>query len=141
MPHRKRKTRKLRGHRTMGWGQVGQHRKSGMKGGRGKAGLATHKASYMLKYMPDHFGKHGFKSLKKPLKAINVGELESLVKERFGEAPEEIPSIDLGVEGYEKLLGKGELSIPVKVLVDKASQKAVEKVEAVGGEVIVRKAS
>jgi len=112
-----------------------------MKGGRGKAGLATHKASYMLKYMPDHFGKHGFKSLKKPLKAINVGELESLVKERFGEAPEEIPSIDLGVEGYEKLLGKGELSIPVKVLVDKASQKAVEKVEAVGGEVIVRKAS
>ncbi len=33
MPTRLRKTRKLRGGRHMGWGQVGQHRASGHKGG------------------------------------------------------------------------------------------------------------
>jgi len=31
MPTRLRKTRKLRGGRHMGWGQVGQHRASGHK--------------------------------------------------------------------------------------------------------------
>ena len=35
MATRLRKTRKLRGGRHMGWGQVAQHRASGHKGGRG----------------------------------------------------------------------------------------------------------
>ena len=39
MATRLRKTRKLRGGRNMGWGQVGQHRASGHKGGLGIAGL------------------------------------------------------------------------------------------------------
>jgi len=38
MPTRLRKTRKLRGGRHMGWGQVGQHRASGHKGGLGRSG-------------------------------------------------------------------------------------------------------
>lgn len=142
MPHRKRKTRKMRGHRTVGWGQVGQHRKSGMRGGYGKAGLAKHKASYRLKYMPNYFGKYGFKSLRKPPKTINVGELELLIKKKLGEAPPKgVVSLDLREEGYDKLLGKGEVDIPVKILVNRASQRAVEKVESVGGEVIIGKTS
>ena len=36
MPTRLRKTRKLRGGRHMGWGQVAQHRASGHKGGLGR---------------------------------------------------------------------------------------------------------
>ncbi|HDI42660.1 MAG TPA: 50S ribosomal protein L15, partial [Candidatus Bathyarchaeota archaeon] len=32
MPHRLRKTRKYRGSRVCGYGRVGQHRKSGVKG-------------------------------------------------------------------------------------------------------------
>ncbi|HEW93674.1 MAG TPA: 50S ribosomal protein L15, partial [Thermoprotei archaeon] len=35
MPHRYRKTRWQRGSRTYGWGRVGQHRKSGSRGGYG----------------------------------------------------------------------------------------------------------
>ena len=56
MATRYRKTRKLRGSRTHGWGQVAQHRASGHKGGLGNAGLLKHHFSSMLKYDPDHFG-------------------------------------------------------------------------------------
>jgi large subunit ribosomal protein L15 len=112
-----------------------------MRGGYGKSGLAKHKVSYMLKYMPDHFGKHGFKSLRKPLRTINVGDIEFLVKKKLGETSQGVVSLDLREVGYDKLLGKGEVGMPVKILVDRASKGAVEKVEAAGGEVITGKAS
>ena len=56
MTTRLRKTRKLRGSRTHGWGQVAQHRASGHKGGLGISGQLKHHFSSMLKYDPDHFG-------------------------------------------------------------------------------------
>ncbi|MGI0041355.1 MAG: 50S ribosomal protein L15, partial [Nitrosopumilaceae archaeon] len=39
MATRLRKTRRLRGGRHMGWGQIGQHRASGHKGGLGRSGM------------------------------------------------------------------------------------------------------
>ncbi|MGA2874798.1 MAG: 50S ribosomal protein L15, partial [Nitrososphaerales archaeon] len=54
MASRLRKVRRLRGSRTHGWGQIGQHRRTGSKGGSGMAGLHKHKWSYTVKYMPDH---------------------------------------------------------------------------------------
>ncbi|MEK6908054.1 MAG: 50S ribosomal protein L15, partial [Thermoproteota archaeon] len=56
MATRLRKTRRLRGGRHMGWGQVGQHRASGHKGGLGIAGLHKYHFSTLLKENPDHFG-------------------------------------------------------------------------------------
>jgi len=58
---RERKSRKLRGRsRTMGWGSVGQHRKSGSRGGKGAAGLGKHEWTWTIKYAPDWYGKRGF---------------------------------------------------------------------------------
>ena len=54
-------------------------RGAGLRGGRGNAGLLKHRHMYMTKYMPDHFGRHGFKrpqSVIKKEKIINVGQLE-----------------------------------------------------------------
>ena len=56
MATRLRKTRRLRGGRHMGWGQVGQHRASGHKGGLGVVGMMKHHYSSMLKDDPDHYG-------------------------------------------------------------------------------------
>ena len=42
MATRLRKTRKYRGSRNHGWGQIGQHRASGHKGGLGQSGLMKH---------------------------------------------------------------------------------------------------
>ena len=56
MPTRLRKTRKLRGGRHMGWGQVGQERASDHKGGPGQSGILNDHISSMLQDHPDHFG-------------------------------------------------------------------------------------
>jgi len=125
----KQKTKKFRGSRTCGRGIKGG-RGAGLRGGRGNAGLHKHKYMHMLKYMPDHFGVHGFKrpqSVIKDDKIINVGQLEG----RFPGKKD----IDLTKEGFDKLLGGGKVDGSLKVKVEKASQKAVEKIKEKGGEV------
>jgi len=118
---------------THGRGKKGG-RGAGLRGGRGNAGLHKHKYMHMLKYMPDHFGDYGFKrppSAVKKVKAINVGQLEELFPGK--------KEVDLGKEGYDKLLGGGTIKTKLKIKVDNASQKAVEKIEGKGGEVVLPK--
>ncbi|MGC8661393.1 MAG: uL15 family ribosomal protein [Nitrososphaeria archaeon] len=139
MATRKRKIRRLRGSRTVGWGQVGQHRKSGMKGGVGKAGLHKHKWSWTVVYAPDYFGKNGFYSLsrvRKSKKWVNVGELE-LLYENQKEKKEinGMPLLDLTSMGYDKLLGKGKVSRAYSVVVSRFTAKAKESIEAAGGKI------
>lgn len=130
MPHRKRKTRKLRGSRTMGWGRVGQHRKSGSRGGYGRAGMHKHKWIYTLKYEPEHFGKRGFKSIYRPKNTLNISQLAEIV-DKYGN------KINLTSLGYDKLLAKGNIKVPVEVTVKEATKEAIKKVEASGGRVII----
>jgi large subunit ribosomal protein L15 len=54
------KTRRFRGSRTHGRGHKAGRGK-GKRGGFGNAGLHKHKFKWMVKYDPDHFGRHGFK--------------------------------------------------------------------------------
>jgi len=127
----KNKTKKYRGSRTHGRGKKAG-RGAGLKGGRGNAGLHKHKYMHMIKYMPDHFGRRGFKrpqKLIKEEKTINVGLLE----EKFPDAKE----VDLEKEGFDKLLGSGIVNKPFIVKVPKASKKAIEKIESKGGKVIL----
>ena len=107
-------------------------RGAGLRGGRGNAGLGKHKYMYMLKNMPDHFGKHGFKrpqSIVKKDNTINIGQLE----ERFPGKKE----INLTKEGFDKLLGTGNISTSIKIKVNSASQKAINKVKDKGGDVLL----
>src|SRR5439155_23476524 len=78
MPTRLRKVRRLRGSRTHGYGQIGQHRHSGKQGGHGNAGLHKHKWSWMIKYEPDHFGRDDFvpPGYPKVERWMNVGDLD-----------------------------------------------------------------
>ena len=132
MPHRLRKTRWYRGSRTCGWGRVGQHRKSGARGGFGNAGLRKHKRFYMMKYEPDHFGYRGFKSIYPEKKVINLSDLNKFIEEGMD-------VINLDEMGFDKLLGKGELIKPVKIIVKEASKKAIEKVKKINGKIILLK--
>jgi len=105
-------------------------RGAGLRGGKGNAGLHKHRRMYMIKNMPDHFGRHGFKrpqSIIKKDKTINVGNLE-------GKFPGK-KEIDLTKEGYDKLLGAGKLNSKLKIKVEKASQNAVDKIKEKGGEI------
>ena len=48
------KTAKLRGSRTHGYGSSKKHRGGGSRGGRGMAGTKRQKKTWMLKHCPDH---------------------------------------------------------------------------------------
>jgi len=142
MPHKLRKTRKYRGSRTHGWGQVGQHRKHGMKGGRGKAGGHKHKWTYIVKYEPDYFGKKGFRcpTSRGELKTINLSELDELVDELAKKNKVKVEEgkyvVDLAELGYEKLLGEGKITKPLVVKTKFYSRIAERKIQDVGGQLV-----
>jgi large subunit ribosomal protein L15 len=133
----KKKSRKMRGSRTCGWGVSGQHRKSGMRGGFGKAGRLNHKWTYMIKYARDEIGKKGFKSLnlkrKKKENAINISELEELLKTKLTQ----LNQVNLTQMGFKKLLGEGVITKPIEVIVEECSKLAKKKIEEAGGKVIL----
>jgi large subunit ribosomal protein L15 len=142
-PHKLRKNRKLRGSRTVGWGQVGQHRKGGQRGGRGKTGHHKHLWTYVVKYEPDYFGKKGFtspQSLRQKINVINIGQLEELINkltlEKRLKKQRGKTFIDLTEFGYQKLLAAGRITKPVLVKVESYSESAVKKIEEAGGQIL-----
>ncbi len=138
MATRLRKSRKQRGSRYCGWGQIGQHRASGSRGGVGGAG--KHKHFYMRtnKEEPTHFGHEQFHALRKSdiSKWVNIQNLNELVK--YSEVKEDGKvTLDLNKLGYEKLLGRGNIGSAFTILVKKASNSAKDKITAAGGEVLI----
>jgi|TARA_Y100001936_G_scaffold118203_1_gene115679 large subunit ribosomal protein L15 len=89
------------------------------------------------------WGAHGFKRPQTVVmanNAINLKVIEESAAEWVdqGNASKKgkVVSIDLKKMGYDKLLGTGVPSQAYKITISAASAKAVEKVEAAGGEVI-----
>jgi|TARA_B100000287_G_scaffold291689_1_gene275022 large subunit ribosomal protein L15 len=104
-------------------------RGAGKRGGRGNAGLNKHKVMTRLKYMPGHWGMHGFNrhpGLRVVNSSINVGQVAEMA---------EGDSIDLSKMGYDKLLGRGSIDRALNVTVSEASSRAIEKIESAGGSV------
>ena len=136
MATRLRKTRRLRGGRHMGWGQVGQHRASGHKGGLGVTGFQKHHYSSLLKDEPDHYG-HESTSPPHPnitRKWASVRDLDDLFA-KFGKEEGGKKIVDLESAGYDKLLGGGNISNAYSVKVENFTASAEEKLKAVGGEI------
>ncbi len=139
MATRNRKTRRFRGSRTHGWGQVGQHRASGHKGGVGVSGQLKHHFSSMLKENPDHFG-HESSRPPHPIVAkkwASVRDLDDLFA-KFGQKDAEKKVIDLDGNGYDKLLGGGSVSVAYTVKVRRFTASAEEKIKKTGGEVLAQ---
>jgi large subunit ribosomal protein L15 len=145
MIRRKKKTRKYRGSRVHGFGRVGQHRKAGMRGGKGKwAGKNKHLKSGLTETERATIGTYGFKrplKLVKKDRSINVGELEEVI-ETLPEDTEGVKFSDQTVEiditklGYTKVLGGGKVSKMMNVTAYDFSEKAIAKIEAIGGKVV-----
>ena len=79
-----------------------------------------------------YFGKHGFTSQSKAIKAINVKELVALTASGKEE-------INLQERGYGKLIGSGKITKKVTVSVNSASAAAIAKIEEAGGKVTLLK--
>lgn len=140
MPHDLRKTRKKRGSRTVGWGKVGQHRRTGGKPYRNPG---RHKAlwSYVIKYEPDYYSKTGFTSpkshrLRHRTNVVNVGALDGLAAKFAVEQEKGKMFVDLENLGYTKLLATGKVTKPLVLKVPAFSDSAAEKVKRAGGEIV-----
>eukprot|EP00768_Dysnectes_brevis_P002454 gnl/Dysnectes_brevis/184_a213_12095.p2 GENE.gnl/Dysnectes_brevis/184_a213_12095~~gnl/Dysnectes_brevis/184_a213_12095.p2 ORF type:complete len:150 (+),score=34.01 gnl/Dysnectes_brevis/184_a213_12095:73-522(+) len=143
MPTRFKKTRKNRGHVSMGHGRVGKHRKH--PGGRGKAGGFHHMRINFDKYHPGYFGKLGMRHFNMrdthyhcPI--INLDRIWALVPEQsrteFLEKKDATcaPVIDVTKFGFQKVLGRGIIpECPVIVKAYFFSAEAEEKIKAAGG--------
>lgn len=127
---------------THGSGARKNKRKSGNKGGVGMSGTgkrADHKKTLVLKlYGHNYFGKQGITSRKTKRdirKRINIGDIQLNIK-KYGKKTE---------KGYEvvllkyKILGTGEMKDKIFITCLEASVKAIEKIKAAGGDVVVKR--
>ena len=136
------RTRKLRGSRTHGRGKK-HGRGAGGRGGTGNAGLHKHKFKWMIKYDPEHFGRHGF-IRHAQIHATTAIDLEDLGRrlaefEAAGHAVKDSSriNVDLTAAGIDKLLGSGRVAVAMRITVAKASEAALAKVANAGGEVVL----
>ena len=105
-------------------------RGAGKRGGRGNAGMNKHRVMTRIKYMPNHWGMHGFNrhpSLRNVNNTEKVGQLEDMAEVK--------DTLNLTELGIDKLLGSGRISSALTVIVSESSAKASEKVSAAGGSV------
>ena len=130
--------------RGSGYGSHKKHRGGGSRGGRGLAGLHKHKRMTAIKYMPDHFGKRGFKRPQKVLKGvktINLKDLDSMVEELLNEKKikedKQGIKINLSELGYDKLLGTGQVKHRLIVEAKSFSKSAIKKLEENKGKAII----
>lgn len=127
------KTKKL-GHRTFGRGNVKNRRGSGNRGGFGKAGFWKHKKTSWVGEKEEFLkSKKGFKVEKKRLPVINLYQIQKMIDQ--GKIDRQGDEYVFTFQG--KLLSLGELSLPVTINVLAASNRAIEKVEKLGGKVVI----
>jgi large subunit ribosomal protein L27Ae len=142
MPTRDHKNRKKRGHVSAGHGRVGRHRKH--PGGRGNAGGQHHHRILMDKFHPGYFGKIGMRHFhllrnRNFTPTVNLDKLFNVAGDGVYESAKantetgKAPVIDLVSKGYFKLLGNGQISVPVIVKAKMFSKLAEKKIKAAGG--------
>ena len=141
MPTRLHKNRKKRGHVSAGHGRIGKHRCH--PGGRGNAGGQHHHRILFDKYHPGYFGKNGmrrFHQLKNRdyTPVANIDKLFNIAGDDVYQAAKasdgsKAPVIDLVQFGVFKLLGNGQIDVPVIVKAKYFSKLAEKKIKAAGG--------
>jgi large subunit ribosomal protein L15 len=139
MATRFRKSRRQRGSRYCGWGQIGQHRQSGSRGGIGGAGKHKHLWIRTVIEEPEHFGHDSTKASLKNIRNrwANLRDVNDLV-ERYGVTDNHGKTVlNLRSIGCNKLLGGGILQKPVVVKVAQVSANARKKTELAGGEILL----
>ena len=137
---RSKKVRKQRGSRVHGYGRIsGGHRKSGQRGGVGKAGLTKHHWILTIKNKVFEnnkgFVRHGPAQRLKEAKTINIDQLNQLAS-KSDDTTKEINISDLG---FEKVLGKGRLNFSLTVKAKNFTEKAEAKITKAGGKAVVLK--
>jgi large subunit ribosomal protein L15 len=130
---KRKKSQRLRGTTTHGWGARKKHKGSGHRGGFGMAGTgkrADHKKMLITKkYGNKYFGKQGItsKGTKRDKgKFINLRDIEK----KFSGKKE------INLKDY-KVLGDGEITKAITIKAQAFTKSAKDKIEKAGGEAIL----
>jgi len=125
----RKKVRRMRGTHTHGWGEKKKHRGAGSRAGRGRSNWLYSKRSYTYAYEPERLGKKGFtfKPKKEEIRSINIRDIESMAVSRKSR------DIDVASLGFNRVLGNGQLTMPINVKAPRISPKARAKIEGAGG--------
>lgn len=99
--------------------------------------------SWIVKYDPNHYGKHGFKRPQKTICKFNTinldfldEKLDELVLKGVAKKEKGKIVVDVTELGYNKVLGKGRITKPVRVKSPKFSESATRRIEEAGGEAV-----
>lgn len=133
--HKRKKTTRIRGSRTFGWGFRQKHKGHGNKGGFGMAGTgkkADHKkqVARSLDKNSKYFGKQGYTSRstkKDKTKRINLIDIQNNF---FNKKTKQIELKDY------KILGNGS-GFKAEIIAKSATSSAIEKMEKAGGKIIL----
>ncbi|MFH2106585.1 MAG: uL15 family ribosomal protein [Candidatus Micrarchaeota archaeon] len=132
----KRKEKQKRGylgHRSFGNGNCKNKRGAGCRGGKGNAGLSKHRFTWITVNDPDYFGKHGFvRPVGKKIDVLNLFELEQ--RARLGKLEKKDNKFHFEFKG--KILGSGNITVPLVIKAVCWSKSAEKKVKDKGGELI-----
>lgn len=145
--HQRRKFSRMRGTHTHGWGAKKKHRGAGNRGGRGMAGSGKRadqkKPTILQLYGNAYYGKHGFHRPQKMINKVNAinlynlqSKLDFYVKKKLVTKEGDFFVVDLDKLGYQKLLGGGVLNSKLKIKAQFFSEKAIMKIEKIGGAII-----
>jgi large subunit ribosomal protein L15 len=140
---KRKKSTRMRGSFTHGWGEKKKHRGAGHRGGRGRAGTGKRCDSKKPSVWKNtkYFGKHGYKKKNAGCASapINLSAIDdnavSWVKRKLAEEKDGAVVVDLEKIGCGKLLSAGKVTRKLVIKAQKASAKAVEKVAKAGGKV------
>lgn len=140
--HKRKKSSRDKGSKTVRWGARKKHKKSGHRGGKGMAGSgkrADQKKTLITKlYGGNYFGKQGITSRgtkKDKSDKINLRDIE-LKLDKLAKKTEKGYEIDLS--SY-KILGEGEVKNKLIITAKSASKSAIDKIKKSGGEIILPK--
>ncbi|MFW6285883.1 MAG: uL15 family ribosomal protein [Nanoarchaeota archaeon] len=161
------KASKMRGSSSHGGGHKKKRRGAGNRGGKGFSGTGTRgdqrKTSVLteaksffnqlsaskgvkvskIKKKYQHFGKKGFKSIKPTNKVLSLNYIEinfdNLVEKKIITKQKDEYVFDSVAFGYDKILGRGILSKKITIICNDISQIAKQRVEEMGGKVIILK--
>jgi large subunit ribosomal protein L15 len=141
MLNKRKKAIKFRGHHTHGYGSKKKHRGSGHQGGVGMAGTgkrADQKRPSIWKD-PKYFGRYGFVSRKKNLRALNIFYIEKHFELLLanGKITKEGDAYLVNLKDFkvEKLLASGAVTRKYHIVTGYASKSAISKIEEKGGKV------
>lgn len=139
MTKRRKKKNKSGSH---GYGSSKKNRGAGNRGGRGNAGRGKKGSQKKMTEDGVHqLGERGFNSRKDPQNGINLRDIDQrideFVEEGVAEKDGDSYVFHADQAGYDKILGRGDLTKNIEIHAEKFSSSAEEKIEETEGEAVV----